>query len=75
MKMISKKARDKLEKIPCTLRCGGKFQYVSETKKGVIKMKCPKCEKKGLSNIITLIIKLKKQNRPKIRRVMNDGKL
>ncbi len=58
--MISKELRDELEKIPCTLKDGGFFQYLSEDKKGNIKMKCPKCTKKGLSNIITVQVTPKK---------------
>lgn len=55
--MISKETRNELEKIPCTLRDGCKFQYLSEDKKGNIKMKCPRCEAKGISNIISVKVK------------------
>lgn len=57
--MISKGLRDQLEKIECTLKCGSHFQYISENSKGDIKMKCPGCDKNGLSNIITVQVKKK----------------
>ena len=65
--MISKEVREQLEKIPCTLKDGGKFQYLSENKKGnIVQMKCPKCQKKGISNIIKVEIKPKnKEFKPK----------
>jgi len=56
-KMIKKELRDKLEEIDCTLKCGGKFQYVSDNKKGDVKMVCPKCKEKGLTNEIVLQVK------------------
>ena len=49
--MITKELRTELEKIPCTLKDGGTFQYLSETKKEVT-MKCPVCSKRRISNII-----------------------
>jgi len=57
--MITKEERDQIEKIPCTLKDGGFFQYVSENKKGDIKLKCPVCEKSGISNIIIVNINKK----------------
>ena len=62
--MISKELRTELEKIPCTLKDGGNFQYLSENKNGSIKMKCPECQKRGLSNIITVNIKAQKSTKP-----------
>ena len=61
--MISKEVIDQLEKIPCTLKDGGFFQYLSEDKKGNIKLKCPKCAKKGLSNIIKVQVTPKKEGK------------
>ena len=58
--MISKEVRTQLEKIPCTLKDKATFQYLSEDKKGNIKMKCPKCAEQGTSNIITVTVKPKK---------------
>jgi len=56
--MISKELRDELEKTPCILNDGGFFQYLSENKKGnVVKMKCPECQKRGLSNIIKVEVR------------------
>ena len=63
--MISKELRTKLEKIPCTLKDGGTFQYLSEDKKGNVKMKCLKCAERGLSNIITVTITPKKTTKSK----------
>ncbi len=58
--MISKETREQLEKLPCTLKDGGFFQYLSEDKKGNVKMKCPKCAERGISNIIKVEITKKK---------------
>lgn len=58
--LISKELREELEKIPCTLKCGSNFQFLSQDSKGNIKMKCLGCSKKGLSNIISITVKPKR---------------